>query len=451
MTKKIIAGLLFISFSFNLMSQTNEIEEKKDIRFNFDKEGKRYMRLAITNQVWIRYNESNPGTQVNGLDKPHTFDIGIRRLRLQMMGQVHKKFFVYIQFGINNFNSLAPRKVGDFFHDAVVEYTPIKIMAKNDENKQLFSLSIGTGLTGFTGPSRFSSPGVASFLGVDAPIYEQTTNDATDQFLRHLAIYTKGKLWKFDYRFILADPFTISTSSLFVPTISQYANFSPIGRSIQTSGYLAVEIFDQESNQIPYSTGTYHGTKKVLNIGVGFQYQKDAMWYSRTGIDTTFADMINLGADIFYDTYIGKNKEWGFSLYGAYNYMNYGPGYLRELGTMNPGQTVAPGTPTINGTGSAFPILGTGHSGYIQTGLMFPKKWFGNKSFTIMPYFCSQLSKWDRLNDVMVTFDTGINFLFDSHKYKMTLNYQNRPIFNNTTFQQTERRSMVTLQFQIAI
>ena len=68
-----------------------------------------------------------------------------------------------------------------------------------------------------------------------------------------------------------------------------------------------------------------------------------------------------------------------------------------------------------------------------------------------MPYFCSQLSKWDRLNDVMVTFDTGINFLFDSHKYKMTLNYQNRPIFNNTTFQQTERRSMVTLQFQIAI
>jgi hypothetical protein len=33
------------------------------------------------------------------------------------------------------------------------------------------------------------------------------------------------------------------------------------------------------------------------------------MWYSRTGIDTTFADMINLGADIFYDTYIGKNKE----------------------------------------------------------------------------------------------------------------------------------------------
>ena len=434
----------------------DDVDDKKDLRFNFNKSGSHYLKLTVTNQVWVRFNESNPGTMVNGVSKPYTFDIGIRRLRFQVIGQLHEKFLVYVQFGINNFNALSARKVGDFFHDAVVEYTPVKIMNKNPEKKgiTMFSLSFGAGLTAWTGPSRFSSPGVASFLGADAPLYQQTTNDATDQFLRKLAIYTKGKIWKFDYRFALVDPLTITTSTLYDPNISQYGNFTPIGRSIQTTAYLNYQFFDQEDNQLPYQVGTYHGKKRVLNVGAGYQYQKDAMWYSRTGTDTSFADMFIIGGDVFYDTYLGKNKEWALSLYGAYNYMYYGPKYLRELGPMNPGQSVAAGTATINGTGSAYPMIGTGHVGYIQSGVMFPKKWFskdGSGTFTMMPYLCAQVAKWDRLNSVMATFDAGINLLFDSHKYKMTINYQNRPVFNNTNFTQMQRNSMVMLQFQIAI
>jgi hypothetical protein len=434
----------------------DDIDDKKDLRFNFNKSGTHYLKFTVTNQVWIRFNESNPGTLVNSVDKPYTFDIGIRRLRFQIIGQLHEKFLVYVQFGINNFNALSARKVGDFFHDAVVEYTPIKIMDQKESRKgrTLFSLSLGAGLTAWTGPSRFSSPGVASFLGIDAPLYQQTTNDATDQFLRKLSVYTKGKIWNFDYRFALVDPLTITTSTLFVPTISQYANFSPIGRSIQTTAYLFYQFMDQEDNQLPYMAGTYHGKKRLLNVGVGYQYQKDAMWYSRTGTDTSFADMFIIGTDAFYDTYLGKNKDWAFSLYGAYNYMNYGPNYLRELGPMNPGQAVAAGTPTINGAGTNYPMIGTGHVGYLQTGFMFPKKWFSKKenpTFTMMPYFSAQVAKWDRLNDIMATFDAGLNFLFDGHRYKMTINYQNRPVFNNTSFGVMQRNSMVNFQFQIAI
>jgi hypothetical protein len=457
----IIFALLLIGISGYSQNQKpvnpDDVDDKKDLRFNFNKSGTHYVKFTITNQVWVRFNESNPGTQVNNVDKPQTFDIGIRRLRFQIIGQLHEKFLVYVQFGINNFNALSARKVGDFFHDAVVEYTPVKIMNKNENKKgqTIFSLSLGTGLTAWTGPSRFSSPGVASFLGIDAPLYQQTTNDATDQFLRKLSVYTKGKIWKFDYRFAVVDPLTITTSSL-IPnpySISQYANFSPIGRSIQTTGYLNFQFFDQEDNQLPYQVGTYLGKKRVLNIGGGFQYQKDAMWYNRTGTDTSFADMLIVGADVFYDTYLGKNKDWAFSFYGAYDYMNYGPGYLRELGPMNPGQSVAAGTPTINGTGSAYPMIGTGNVGYVQTGFAFPKKWFGGEksTFTMMPYFCAQVAKWDRLNDVMATFDGGLNFLFDGHKYKMTINYQNRPVFNNTNFSQIQRNSMVNFQFQIAL
>ncbi len=455
---QIIALFAIVGCTY-LNAQTNNAtdpEEKKDLRFNFNKSGTRYIRFIATNQVWINFNESNPGTQVNAVDKPYTFDIGIRRLRFKFIGQVHEKFLIYVQFGINNFNYNSARKVGDFFHDAVVEYTPVKIMNKNEGKTHLtkFSLSLGAGLTAWTGPSRFSSPSVASFLGIDAPLYQQTTNDATDQFLRKLAVYAKGKIWRFDYRFAVVNPLTITTSPLFNPNISQYANFSPIGRSIQTTSYVHMQLLHQEDNQLPYTNGTYLGTKKVLNVGVGYQYQPDAMWYSRTGTDTSFADMFIIGADVFYDTYLGKNKDWGFSLYGAYNYMNYGPGYLRSFAPMNPGQTIASGNPQLNGTGTAYPMLGTGHVGYLQTGVMFPKKWFSkkpNSTFTMMPYFTTQIAKWDRLNDVMATFDAGVNFLLDGHKYKMTINYQNRPIFNNTSFDVMQRNSMVNFQFQISI
>lgn len=457
--KIILQIVLFVSIGSSFLTaqitDNKDIEEKKDLKVNFNKSGSKYVKFIITNQVWINYDESNPGTVVGTYDKPHTFDIGIRRLRFNIIGQVHEKFLIYVQFGINNFNYLSARKLGDFFHDAVVEYTPVRIMNKNENKKGLtvFSLSLGTGLAGWTGPSRFSSPAVASFLGIDAPLYQQTTNDATDQFLRKLAVYTKGKVWKFDYRFALVNPMIINNSPLFNPNISQYANFSPVGRSLQTNSYLQLQLFDQEDNQLPYTVGTYLGGKKVLNFGLGYQYQPEAMWYSRTGSDTSLADMFIIGADIFYDTYLGKNKDWGLSIYGAYSYNNYGPGYLRSFAPMNPGQSVAPGNPQLNGPGSAYPMIGTGHTGYLQTGIMFPKKWFSKKPnaiFTMMPYFSTQVAKWDRLNDVMAVFDTGINFLFDGHKYKMTINYQNRPVFNNT-FDFMQRNSMVNFQFQVSI
>lgn len=452
--------LVFV-LGIGLMIQTGICQyqdtlEKKDLRFNLNKAKTHYLKFTVTNQIWIRFNESNPGTIVNQVNKPTTFDIGVRRLRFQVIGQLHDKFLVYAQFGINNFNDLSPRKLGDFFHDAVVEYTPVKIMHKNELKKgqTVFSLSLGAGLTAWTGPSRFSSPSVASFLGIDAPLYQQTTNDATDQFLRKLSIYVKGKAWKFDYRFALVDPLTITTSNLYNPIISSNADFSPIGKSVQTTAYVTLQLLDQEDNQIPYTVGTYHGKKRVLNIGAGYQYQPDAMWYSRTGTDTSFADMFIVGGDVFYDTYLGKNKDWALSVYGAYNYMNYGPNYLRSFGPMNPGQSVAPGTTQLNGPGTAYPMMGTGHVGYFQTGFAFPKKWFSKNSkvnFTLMPYFCTQVAKWDRLNDVMATFDAGLNFLFDGHKYKMTINYQNRPVFNSSTTTVMQRNNLAYFMFQIAI
>lgn len=420
------------------------IKKNKDISdaltVKLDTTGNRYIRFTVTNQIWMRFNESNPGTLVADKLMPYTFDIGIRRLRLQMIGQVSDRFFIYFQFGINNFNNLSPRKLGDFFHDALVEFTPWKR-----------HLSIGAGLTAWTGYSRYSSPAVASTMMYDAPIFEQGTNDANDQFLRKLSVYMKGKFGKFDYRIILSNPFLATTSPIFDPNISQYANFTPKGISLQTGAYLQYQFLEEESNQLPYTVGTYHGKKNVLNVGAGFQFQPDALWSLSYSNDTVFHNMIIFAGDMFYDAPIGKHKDMALSTYIAYTYYDFGPGYLREVGVMNPGQSVDPALASLNGTGNAFPMIGTGHTIFTQAGWMMPSRWFKSKVFNLMPYVGVQTSVWDRLNYPMITVDTGMNFLFEGHRYKISVNYQNRPIFDTTSYQQIKRNSSIILHLQVAI
>lgn len=435
----------FLIFNFNLLYAQHDIDKTKStitrfLYIPFDTSDNKYIQFNVTNQIWLRFNESNPGTMIEKKLYPTTFDIGIRRLRLQMIGQVSERFFFYFQFGINNFNYISARKIGDFFHDAVVEFTPWKR-----------HLTIGAGLTAWTGYSRYSSPSVASTMMYDAPLFEQGTNDANDQFLRKLSIYFKGKFGKFDYRLVLSNPFIATTSPLFNPIISPYASFAPQAYPLQGGGYLQYQFFDEENNQLPYNVGTYLGKKKVLNVGAGFQFQPHATWNLSNGTDTIYHDMKIFAGDVFYDTPIGTKKDMALSTYLAYTYYDFGINYLRNVGVMNPGQSVDSTLASLNGTGNAFPMIGTGHTIFTQIGWMMPTRWFKSKSFTLMPYLGVQSSLWQRLHDPMITIDAGINFLFEGHRYKMSLNYQNRPIFDTYTFRQINRNHCFILHLQIAI
>lgn len=437
--------LFFLMLNYPLLFAQQSIDKNKSVitrflYFPLDTNGNRYIQFNVTNQIWLRFNENNPGTMVEKKLYPTTFDIGIRRLRLQMIGQLSERFFIYFQFGINNFNYLSVRKIGDFFHDAVVEFTPWKR-----------HLSIGAGLTGWTGYSRYSSPSVASTLMYDAPLFEQGTNDANDQFLRKLSVYFKGLFGKFDYRLILSNPFIATTSPLYNPNISPNASFTSQAYPLQFGGYFQYQFFDEESNQLPYTVGTYLGKKKVLNIGTGFQFQPHATWSLSNGNDTVFHDMKIFSGDIFYDTPLGTLKDMALSIYIAYAYYDFGINYLRNVGVMNPGQSIDSASASLNGTGNAFPMIGTGNTIFAQVGWMMPSRWFKSKVFTMMPYVGVQTSLWERLNDPMVTVDSGMNFLFEGHRYKISLNYQNRPVFDDASLLQTRRNSSVILHLQVAI
>lgn len=74
-----------------------------------------FIKSTFVNQTWIRYNQNNPGSTVYNTLENNTFDIGLRRTRIQMFGLITDRVFVYTQFGQNNFNYLSARKPEHFF------------------------------------------------------------------------------------------------------------------------------------------------------------------------------------------------------------------------------------------------------------------------------------------------------------------------------------------------
>lgn len=419
-------------------SETPKTENSffKDRRFYLNEDGSNYVKLTFLTQVWLRSANYNPGTTINGVEKNSGTDIGIRRYRIQLYGQLTDRVFAYSQFGENNFNTIADRKLGFFVHDAYGEYAVDKTM-----------LSIGGGLSGWSGLTRFASPSAGSILGVDAPIYQQTTADATDQFLRKLSIFAKGKIGRLDYRILMAQPMSIQKSAGWTAanSISQNSQFSANPPKMQYNGYFMYQFKDQESNLTPYSTGTYLGKKKVFNIGAGFIYQKNAMWrLNETATDTIQSDLVQLATDIYYDAPIGSRGQ-ALSLYGSVTHSDFGKNYLRNSGPMNPAN--GNNNPAIlNGAGTAFPMYGTGVVAYAQAGYKFRDNFIGTA--TLMPYASVQYANYERLNDAMAFYDAGINVLLSGHISKLTLAYQDRPVFNSAG-DGISRKGAVIAQYQV--
>lgn len=431
--KKILVVLALIQMGFSLIAQS-----PNELRVNLSSDGSEYFKFNLTSQVWLRAASNNPGSTLFGQDNPNTYDIGLRRVRLQAFGIIKPKTFLYTQFGINNFSAMGARKPGLFFHDVAVEY---------QFNR---SLHLGAGLSGWGGFARFSSPSVLSILGADAPLFQQSTNDASDQFLRKLGLYAKGKINKLDYRIMLSSPMSVQNSSA-VKTIGVYSDFSYKPPKPQASAYVMWQFLDEEGNLTPYTTGTYLGKKKVFNLGAGFQYQKDAMWHWKDGIskDTISEDLRNLALDLFIDMPIGK-KGAAWNLYAMFANMNYGKNYIRSNAPMNTSDGTIAGSNNGSGPGTAFPMYGTGNVIYVQTGYLLPEPIQLNKG-RFMPFAQLMSATYERLSGSMNVWDIGLNYFLQGHQHKLSIDYQNRPVFNNQTWKEDSRKGLVLLQWQMAI
>lgn len=448
MKKHIIAILIsVVSPVFCLLAQnsatSNTIEE---MRLKLNEDGSHYLKWTFLNQVWFRYNDSNPGTTV--MDEPanETFDIGLRRTRIQFYGQLTDHVFFYTQFGQNNFNFLSQnagnRKLQVFFHDALGEY---KVWKTNDR------LKIGGGLTIANGLSRFSQPSVSTIMTMDVPVFAQATVDQTDEFSRKLSVYARGQLGKFDYRVMLSDPFPITTNGQTSSPIGPSATFAQVGHHKQYQGFFIYNFFDNETHTTPYMTGTYLGKKKVFNIEGGFVTQKNATWTSPdAGATTEYHDMNLWSVALYYDAPINLEKGTALSAYAGYYNLDYGTDYLRYNGIMNPANGIDNG-PYPGSQGNAFPMFGTGKVIYTQVGYLLKKDLLGSVG-TLMPYASLMSADYDTLTDGMNVLDIGVNWLIKGHTSKLTLDYQSRPVYEaqGQDIVKVSTKGQVVLQYQVS-
>lgn len=439
----LLAGLMVIAVVLPLRAQTD-----KEVKLFLNEEQTHWVKGTGLGQIWVRYTDMNPGSTIFGTAKNEAFDVGLRRVRYQVMGQITDQVFIYTQFGINSFGSLTGRKPGLFLHDVTAEYAVVKS-----------KLSLGAGLHGWNGTVRYSSSSVASILGLDLPYIEESTNDITDQFVRKLGVYSKGQLGSLDYRISVSNPFPVQTALSPVPTlpenVSNIAYYSLAAPAINYQGYFFWQFLGKEANQIPYMTGTYLGKKKVFNVGGGFSTQDHAMEYRETDGGQVIQEASKqFGLDVFYDVPLNQEKGTALTAYAAVIDYDFGPNYLRSAGAMNPANGVN-GQGTFNGPGNNAPLIGTGQVYYTQVGYLMRKDLLG-KLGTLQPYGQLIVSDYDRIENPIAIYDIGINWLQAGHRSKLSLDYQSRPVLAQGDSEKLvknesdPRKGMLVLQYQFS-
>jgi hypothetical protein len=421
-------------------------KDKDPFKFNLNGDGSQYIKLGLLNQVWLRYEQNNPGSVVLDRTVNDTTDIGLRRTRFVLQGQLTDRVYFYTQYGMNNFNFLSQmdgnRHIAAYFHDAFGEL-------RLTEGHQVIA---GGGLTIANGLSRFSNPSAATSMTMDLPIFAQATVDQTDLFSRKMSVYLRGQVSKFNYRVIASDPFSISTTGLpLVPISPDNANFANT-HTKQYQGFFVWNFWDTEPMTNTFMQGTYLGKKSVLNVEGGFITQKNATW-TGTPDNPQYHDLNFWSVAGYLDAPVDKIKETAISAYLGYFNLDYGPGYIRNNGPMNPASGVSPTGGSFNGPGNAFPMFGTGNVWYGQLGYLMSKDLLGSNNGQLMPYVSLMSANYERLHNQMNVFNVGINWLIKGHGSKITFDYQNRPIFNVSgtgEILQTSSKGQFVLQYQIA-
>ncbi len=448
MIKRFLLGWGFCLLFLHAAAQEAP-KETDELRFKLNESGSHYVKLTLLNQVWVRYDQSNPGTLVLGEPASSTVDIGLRRTRFQFFGQLSDHVSFYFQYGLNNFNYLAQnsgnRKLVAFFHDALLEYK----VKKDDER-----LILGGGLTIANGLSRFSQPSIGTIMTMDVPVFAQATVDQTDEFSRKLSVFARGQLGRLDYRVVLSDPFPITTNGTISTPISvvnsKNASFAQVGHELQYQGFFMWNFFDKESHVTPYMTGTYLGKKKVLNLEAGFIRQRNALW-TGDGVTNTFHDMKLWSVAAFYDAPLNPEKGTALSAYLGYFDYNFGPGYVRYNGIMNPASSSSISAMPAGSQGNAFPMFGTGQVVYAQAGYLLKRDLLGEGHGALMPYASVTSANYQRFDKPVLVWDVGVNWFLKGHMSKFTLDYQQRPIYEPTgnDFKSIGTRGQVVLQYQV--
>lgn len=413
----------------------------KPLLFYFDDDKKQWLKVSSYAQFWARHSQNNPGSTINDNLALHTTDLSIRRFRLGISTEPWENTIFFFQLGVNNLNYLSSRG------------TSVDVLDGYVEHKFSNYIAIGGGKSAWNGLSRFAAPSTSKLMTYDVTYISLPTLNDTDDLIRKLSVYAKGKFKSIDYRIVISKPLAVVKSSSFsAEPLEGVAKFTDSKSYLQYSGYLKYEILDSESNGTPFHGGTYLGQKNIFNLGVGYTFQNQALW-SMSNNELKYHSLRLLAADLFLDLPLHSDRKVIFTNYIAYFNYNFGTNYLRQIGGNNTVEGLQVSELFYSQKGNSYPVLGTGEAFLGQVGVLLPKMGKNKKLGRLQPYFSGQRSHFEALPSPIVQFDLGLNYYLKNHSSKFTFNAQNRPIFQNSASGPFEngRKWMFVLQYQYRI
>ena len=381
----LIVLMLMYPFMGNSQEEGKDVDHSyKPLKINLNEDGSKYLRFITWHQMWLEANSNQKGLR-------HS----IRRSRILAYAQISPRFLILTHFGLNSLGAgnltanpnsqTANNRSLLFLHDAWAEFAiePGK-------------LHVGTGLHYWNGISRLSNQSTLNMMTLDNPgagnadarLFPWNNITTSDQFARHLGIYAKGSLGNFSYR-LAANNARTNIGTLGPNPSFQVDNVSGAGLW-NFAGYFKYDVFDKESDKLPYLVGTYLGKKKVLSLGAGFFHHPDAL---AVGDLETRESVSHFAMDAFYDAPV--NDDIAINALGAYYNYKYG-----DTDGFNTGGLVPSSGSIIHG----------------QVGVLFRKA-------NLMPYLTFNSQNLDATPENSSEFGVGLNYFVNGHFAKITAEF----------------------------
>ncbi|MEM1215211.1 MAG: porin [Bacteroidota bacterium] len=383
----LVIGLIMLQVTPG-QAQSEVDHSYKPLTLKLNESGSKYLRFIMWHQLWATTSNLSQD------DSKLQITPSIRRSRVLAFAQISPKFLILTHFGLNG---LTPGNMTS--------------LGNNGDSPQLFlhgawgevmlneNLYVGAGLHYWKGMTRLANQSTLNFMTLDQsrPFTAWHSLGVSDQFARHLGVYAKGAIGKFDYRVALNSPIRntlsggadrgLKTAGWTYTGVSNLNDDSdPTGNAI-IEGYFRYNFWDKESTKLPYAVGTYLGKKKVFGIGAGFFAHPNGMYNTETN---EHGNVGHFAVDAFLDTPVGGVGN-AINAYASFSSYNYQENYVSRW-------------------------AGTGTSLYGQFGYFV-------KSAKIMPYAAFATGNYDGYDEPVNTLDIGMNYFINGHHAKVTLEY----------------------------
>ncbi len=406
---------------------------QKGIRYDFTDDGKYNVKFGLGTQLWVRYAQENPNTyNLMGEPVEHSLDFLIRRSTVKIETSLDR-LYLFTMFGVQSetqnesYGPFSKNGANFIFYDLYASYSFF--------NRKLY---VGYGLHLYHGLSRYSSASGVSLLGADIPRLGGPNAIITQQIGRQLGFFADGLAGSLGYRFVLASPFT--TDSEYRPPVSTNKAADIPNTQLKTEGYVNWQFFDKEIKPVAFTTGTYIGKKKVLNVGTGFEYHPQSTASLNDLGDTVKHDQLHFAVDVYADLPLGKGSA--LTLYGAYFLYDFGPNYYRTGAFGNTFRATSPA-----GAGIAEPEAGSGSAIATQVGWLLPVKI--KEQNKIQVYYEGDYRFFDALDDAALHHNIGASYFVLDYNFRFTLQHEFRPYFTGATMD--SYKNMTILKLQIVI